>query len=371
MDIELISIGDRLLLSDILDTNAAHLSRQLHDAALPVICKTTVGDNLAILLDVLQSAVRRSEIIITIGGNADQSDGLIQRAIDHLEDQIDSDEEPLHLMMGACPLLIWPRLTIAALPDKRREMAYLLTTELMPYLQNHFASKLHRLTSTLRVVGIAESSIAGRLSDLMPYELACISYNSYAGQTTVSLWSESYLKEQAENSLAHLHQMVKARLGGYVFGEGEDLLEDQIVEMLNQCDYHLAIAEYSTGGNLVKLLETAVPSPHIDSIVADDWQEIDVQLGYVVNMDDVDWTRSGRDIAEKLRVQFQTELGLFIHKRVTSGGVQIMVTLATPKGISIVQRFFGGQPQSINDWASSLGLEHLYRWLQANLFANQ
>ncbi len=371
MDIELISIGDRLLLSDILDTNAAHLSRQLHDAALPIVCKSTVGDNLAILLDVLQSATRRSDVIITIGGQAGESGGLIQRAIDHLEDQIDSDEEPLHLVMGACPLLVWPRLTIAALPDNRREMAYLLTTELMPFLQKHFSSKLHRLSLTLRVVGIAESSIAGRLSDLMPYELACVSYTSYAGQTAVSLWSESYLEEQAANNLAHLRQMVKERLDSYVFGEDEDRLEDQIVEMLSQCDCHLAIAEYGTGGNLEGLLKTAVSPPHIDSIIADDWREIDAQLGYAVNEDDVDWTRSGRDIAEKLRVQFQTELGLFIHKRITSGGVQIMVTLATPRGVSIAQRFFGGQPQSINDWASTLGLDHLYRWLRANFFANQ
>ena len=138
MEIELISIGDRLLLSDILDTNAAHLSRQLHDAALPVVCKTTVGDNLAILLDVLQSATQRSEIVITIGGQADQPDGLIQRAIAHLQDQIEFDEKPRYLTMGNCPLLIWPRLIVAALPDNRREMAYLLTTELLPYLQQHF-----------------------------------------------------------------------------------------------------------------------------------------------------------------------------------------------------------------------------------------
>ena len=369
MEIELISIGDRLLLSDILDTNAAHLSRQLHDAGLPVVCKTTVGDSIAILLDVLQSAAGRSQVIITIGGQADQTDGLVQRAIAHLEGPIDVDEEPLTLAMGTCLLLVWPRLVIATLPDDRREMAYLLTTELLPYLQKHFASQWHRESLTLRVVGIAESSIADRLSDLMPYELACISYNSYAGQTAVSLWADSYLKEQATVNLAHLRQMVKSRLNSYVFGEGDVRLEDRTVVMLNQCSCHLAIAEYGTDGTLVKLLKTAVSAPRIDNIVTDDWQELNTKLGYTANEEDVDWTRSGRSIAEKLRVQFQTELGLFIHKRITGGGVQIMVTLATPKGVSIAQRFFGGEPQSINDWASTLGLDHLYRWLLANITA--
>jgi len=47
-----------------------------------------------------------------------------------------------------------------------------------------------------------------------------------------------------------------------------------------------------------------------------------------------------------------------------------MVTLATPKGVSIAQRSFGGVPQSINDWASTLGLDHLYRWLLTNTIAD-
>ena len=369
MEIELISIGDRLLLSDILDTSAAHLSRQLHDAAMPVVCKTTVGDNLAILLDVLQSAVRRSEVIITIGGQADQPDGLIRRALDHLEGQFAVDEEPVIEMMGTCLLLAWPRLIIATLPDDRREMAYLLTTELLPYLQEHFSSQWHRQSVTLQVVGIAESSITQRLSDLMPYELACISYNSYAGQTAVSLWSDSRSKEQATANLGRLRQMVAARLGGHIFGEGEDRLEDHIVKRLREYNCRLAVAECGTNGGFSRLLKVPASDDntlHIDSIIAADWQEINTKLHCVADEDDTDPTRWGRTIAEKLRARSQANLGLFIHKRITSGGVQIVVTLATPKGISIAQRFFGGQPRSINDWASTLGLDHLYRWLQAN-----
>lgn len=369
MEIELISIGDRLLLSDILDTNAAYLSRQLHDAALPVVCKTTVGDNLAILLDVLQSATQRSEIVITIGGQADQPNGLIQRAIAHLQDQVEIDERPLHLRMGDCPLLIWPRLIVAALPDNRREMAYLLTTALLPYMQQRFSSQWHNLSMTLQVVGIAQSSIEDRLSDLMPYELSCISYNSYAGQTAVSLWADSRSEEQATIKLDRLRQLVELRLGDHIFGEGEDRLEQHIAERLRACDCHLAIAECGTGGNFNNVLNPSTLTDvtlHIDNIAAADREELNAQLNYVEDEFDTDVIRWGRTIAEKLLTQFGSDLGLFIYKRVTSGGVQIIVTLATLKGISIAQRFFGGQPQSINDWASTLGLDHLYRWLQAN-----
>lgn len=369
MEIELISIGSRLLLSDILDTNAAHLSRQLHDAALPVVCKTTVGDNLAILLDVLQSATQRSKIVITIGGQADQPDGLIQRAIAHLQDQIDIEQKPLYLTMGNCPLLVWPRLIVAALPDNRREMAYLLTTELLPYLQQHFSNQWHRLSMTLQVVGIAQSSIEDRLSDLMPYELSCVSYNSYAGQTAVSLWANSRSEKQAAINLNRLRQLIETRLDDHIFGEGEDRLEQCVAEQIRKREYHLAIAECGTGGNLSNLLNPSTLtniSLHIDNISAADRQELNNELDYIEDEHDTDVIRWGRTIAEKLHLRFQSDLGLFIHKRITSGGVQIIVTLATPKGVSIAQRFFGGQPQSINDWASTLGLDHLYRWLQTN-----
>ncbi len=365
MNIEIISIGNRLLLSDILDTNVAYLARQLHDAALPVVCKTTVGDDIAILLDVLQSAIRRSEIIITIGGEAGSSDGLIQRAITHLDGQVHVPGKPHHMKMGVYALMVWPRLIIASLPDKRREMAYVLTTKLLPYLQAHFSSEWHHSSVTLRVTGIAESSIKERLSNLMPYELDRISYDSYAGQTAVTLHSNSRLENQAEITLTRLRRMVTTELEGYLFGEGDAQLETYIGQILQQSGCHLAMAECGTAGNLAEQLTTAVSSLTISNITAD-WQQINAELGLITTEYEPDWTRWGRKIAEKLRERFNANLGLLIHKRAAGGGVQIIVTLAAPKGISITQRSFGGYPQSINDWAATLGLNHLLRWLRVN-----
>jgi hypothetical protein len=59
-------------------------------------------------------------------------------------------------------------------------------------------------------------------------------------------------------------------------------------------------------------------------------------------------------------------LGLVIYNNVTQGGVQILVTLASPNGVSVTQRSFGGHPDNIDQWALSLGLSHLRRWLLAH-----
>ena len=45
------------------------------------------------------------------------------------------------------------------------------------------------------------------------------------------------------------------------------------------------------------------------------------------------------------------------------GGVQILVTLASPNGVSVTQRSFGGHPENIDQGALTLGLAHLRRWL--------
>jgi len=50
----------------------------------------------------------------------------------------------------------------------------------------------------------------------------------------------------------------------------------------------------------------------------------------------------------------------------TPGGVQLSVYLASAQGVSVTQRSFGGHPENINQWACTLGLAHLHRWLLAH-----
>ncbi|HEX6383482.1 MAG TPA: hypothetical protein VF177_02325 [Anaerolineae bacterium] len=70
-----------------------------------------------------------------------------------------------------------------------------------------------------------------------------------------------------------------------------------------------------------------------------------------------------RTAAEQLRLKSETDLGLVVYKNVTRSGVQVLVTLASPTGVSVTQRSFGGHPENIDQWAFTLGLTHLRRWL--------
>jgi hypothetical protein len=81
---------------------------------------------------------------------------------------------------------------------------------------------------------------------------------------------------------------------------------------------------------------------------------------------DTDLTRWCRDAAEQLREKHSADIGLLIYNYITPGGIQLLITLASSFGVSVMQRSFGGHPDNIAHWASTLGMVHLRRWLLAH-----
>jgi hypothetical protein len=83
-------------------------------------------------------------------------------------------------------------------------------------------------------------------------------------------------------------------------------------------------------------------------------------------MPDDDLSRWCRIAAERLLERDGVDLGLIVYKNISQGGVQLLVTLASQLGVSVTQRSFGGHPDNIDQWAATLSLSHLRRWLLAH-----
>ena len=145
-----------------------------------------------------------------------------------------------------------------------------------------------------------------------------------------------------------------------------DRLETIVLQKLQQNNLHLSLAECYTHGIWQ---QTITPLPeaenHIQLLPTNTWQE----LAHTLKLE----TLSGdnlsqwcRNAANTLRNQTNSDLSLMIYNNVTQGGVQILVTLASPHGVSVTQRSFGGHPENIDQWALTLGLTHLRRWLMVH-----
>ena len=296
MKIEIVTIGDELLLGYTIDTNAAHLARRLAEIGVEIVRRTTCGDTAESISNAVQEALGRAGAVITTGGLGPTSDDLTKPSIAALFGrEMVLDEEHLAWMKerwqtrfqrempasnvqqamlpagarklenrhGSAPG-IWLEdergRWVAMLPGVPREMRGMLADTLLPLVQARLgaASRVVR-SRTLRTTGIGESHIADMIATLAegvgPVELA---YLPNAEGTDLRMTVRDVAPEEADTRLAAAAQRLRGLLGDYVYGEDNaDLAETVLAE----CRVHrvtIGVAESCTGGLLGARL-TAIP----------------------------------------------------------------------------------------------------------------
>jgi len=296
MNVELITIGDELLLGFTIDTNAAHLARTLASIGVSIVRRATVGDDASEIGDAVREALDRTGAVITTGGLGPTSDDRTRPAIAELfgRDLVPDEErwEALRTLWrergrGEIPLsnrgqIMIPRdatvLTnrhgtapgiwledgrgrwCAMLPGVPREMRGMLADELVPRLQERFGAGLTVVKSrTIRTTGIAESKLAEVLGPLAS-GVDGLSLAYLPGQEGVDLRltsrdrGASDADEALDRAAAQLRQLVSR----YAYGvDGTDLAAT-VLEACAARKLHIAVAESCTGGLLGARL-TAIP----------------------------------------------------------------------------------------------------------------
>ncbi len=375
MKVEIISIGTELLVSDILDTNAAYISRSLREVNVSLTGKVTVGDDPEMIADAFQVALRRANMVIATGGLGNGKDDFTRQAVTAVTQRHTTAEPPgIHgaillgnSEVGSTGLMLEENSgVLVCLPGNRREMSYLLETEVLPYLRQQLSTEMFTGWTLLRCVGVMESSLKQDLSDLAASPNHRITFDSFAGQTNIRLWAKANSEQALREQLQALKTAVSQRLGDYVFGEEADRLEAVVLKNLVKSGLHLSLAECYTHGIINETIKPlAGAAEHIVLHPATTWKELGaaLQLNNLTGDNLSQWCRSA---ANALRSHDNSDLSLIVYNNVTQGGVQVLVTLASPNGVSVTQRSFGGHPENIDQWALTLGLTHLRRWLMVH-----
>jgi nicotinamide-nucleotide amidase len=374
MKVEVVSIGTELLMSDVLDTNSAYISRSLQTVGAELIYKVTVGDNLERITEAFLVALDRADVVFAIGGLGTAVNDFTRAAAAAATGlEYDPDE---NIVIGATPIDVMPRYStpffidqndrlLFCLPGNRREMAYILETAVFPYLQRQ--RQLKSGWVLLRTVGLMESNIREMLSDLASEPNQKLSFDSYAGQTNIRLTVEADSEREIEEQLTNLNHQVRSRLGDHIYGEGNDRLEAAILNMLHLNSLKLAVIECNTSRFLTRAL---VQVPNYGTVVEtfpfDQIEDLAAHLNVPVLTAQDEFTRWCRHVTELFRLKQKTDLSLFLYQQASPGGVQLSSFLSSAQGVSVTQRSFGGHPENINQWAATLGLSHLHRWLLAH-----
>ncbi len=296
MNLEIVTIGDELLLGFTIDTNAAHLARELAALGVRIVRRTTCGDDATSIQSAVRDALARTGAVITTGGLGPTADDMTKPAIAELFGQpmvLDpqmltslqerwrtrfnhelpvSNHQQAMVPQGATILTnnfgsapgIWLEddrgRWVAMLPGVPREMRGMLADTIMPRLRDRVPAGGAVIRSrTLRTANIAESALADRLGELAR-GVDGLSLAYLPGSDGVDLRLTSWDRDARATSavLDSAAARVREKVARFVYGEGDD---DLAALMLAECaarNATLAVAESCTGGMLGMRL-TAVP----------------------------------------------------------------------------------------------------------------
>ena len=296
MKAELITIGDELLIGQVVNTNAAWAGEQLDLAGVDVLRMVTLGDDIEAIQAALNDAYRTSELVVITGGLGPTHDDITREAIAgffgaelrpdpdvlaHIERRfarrgyampasnqrqamVPEGFEVLPNPVGTAPGL-WlaeegtsARL-LAVVPGVPHEMRALMEGEVLPRLRKRKGLRFLR-HRTLLTAGIGESNLQERLGDLAGWlgDGLRLAYLPGGGSVRLRASASGNDQQAVERRLDAFEAHLRERIGPYFFGTGTETLEAAVGKMLKARGQTLAVAESCTGGFVLNRL-TNVP----------------------------------------------------------------------------------------------------------------
>lgn len=302
MHAEIVMIGTELLLGEIVDTNANRLALALRDIGLDLYYKTTVGDNLDRMTEVLDLALDRSDVIITSGGIGPTVDDVTRQAVANatgrrlvysteLEAEIaarfsrfgrpmaDNNKRQAYIPEGATPLTnpvgtapcylsedVNGRGCIISLPGVPRELDHMMENTVIPLLIERMGGVKVTRVRVLRTCAVGESNIDRGIGDLMTAGNPTVGLAAHVGQTDVRITAKADTDEEADTLVAGMEAKLRERLGVAVYGVGKVTVAEVVGELMQEKSLKLGVVDTLTGGQLARDL---IESGYSDLVTTD------------------------------------------------------------------------------------------------------
>lgn len=283
---EIISIGTELLLGQITDTNAAYLGRTMAGLGIDLYYKTTVGDNEGRVLETLERARGRADLIITSGGVGPTEDDLTKECIAKVFGENLVMHEPsleqirrffakrgvaampernskqaliyehgrvIDNPNGTAPgaLLEKDGTIVISLPGPPNEMIPMVENHVVPFLTERISgTRQHLVTRVYRLIGIGESAVEERIQDLIRGTNPTLAPLAHTGEVHLRLGAKAATIEEAEALMVPVEVELRSRIGKHIYGLDRTNLEQAVVERLIGAGKTVAVAESCTGGGL-------------------------------------------------------------------------------------------------------------------------
>jgi len=350
--VEIVTIGDEILIGQIVDTNSAWMARELNKDGFRIHQITTVSDDETHILKAVEGAFSRADIVLMTGGLGPTKDDITKQTLCkyfnthliHNQEVVDNIKEvfahrgnvlnPLTLgqamvpatatiiqnKRGSAPVTWFDKKgkVLVSMPGVPFEMEWVMSNEVLPRLRSRYNTPtlLHK---TVLVVGISESGLAMKLTDWENELHECLKLAYLPSPGMVKLRLSGFLPDRQELENIIEAELVKLRdlLEGAILAEEDIPVEEVIGRMLKDKGLWLATAESCTGGNIAKqITNVSGSSTYFSGAIVAYQNEVKIQeLGVspetlrdfgAVSQETVE------EMAEGVRKKLKTDIGVAV-----------------------------------------------------------
>lgn len=396
MRVELLTIGDELLLGFTIDTNSAFIGRELAELGVEVARRTTVGDDRDAIAAAVRDALARADGVITTGGLGPTSDDVTMAAVAaalgvglerdpavvaRLEEiwRSRGRSEPLppanlsQAMLprgarvlpnnhGTAPGVFAARADnrwVAVLPGVPREMREMFNGSLREMIRTLAPGGTVVRSLTVRTTGVPESRLPALLAEYAEgLDGLTLAYLPGVEGVDLRLTARGLRAAEADEKLRAAARKLSARLEPYAYAEGAADLAEVVLAGCRRMSWRIAVAESCTGGMLGQRLTAIAGSSDVfaGGVIAYD-NEVKIEL---LGVDREAIERHGAvseevvtAMASAARRRFGVDLGIGITGIAgpTGGSTEkpvgtVWIALATPDELVAKQlRLFGDRDE--------------------------
>ncbi len=287
----IITIGDELLIGQVIDTNSAWMAQQLNKIGIDVKRRIAVGDRAEDITGALDSEIKNVDVVLITGGLGPTNDditkqllceyfggkmvvdeGALQNVkylfesiykkpvseVNLMQAQVPDVCEVIQNKRGSAPGMIFHKdnTIIVSMPGVPYEMQGIMN-DLLPMLQKQFQLPgiFHR---TILTAGIGESALAEQIKDFetnLPGEIRLAYLPSY-GMVRLRLTTSGFDKAATQKLIDDQYHQLKKLVKPYMVTDEDETMQVVLGKLLLKHKKTIATAESCTGGTIASLISS-------------------------------------------------------------------------------------------------------------------
>ena len=293
-NVEIITIGDELLIGQVIDTNSAWMAQELNKIGFDVQYKTTIGDDESDILDAFERAFSRASVVLVTGGIGPTKDDITkktlckffdtslifdEKTLATVEDVIRGYNKTLNELtrnqayvpgkctviqnkMGTAPITWFEKKghILVSMPGVPYEMKWAMSNEIIPRLCSFFSITDSIMHQSFWVKNYSESMLAIHLETFeneLPDNIK-LAYLPTSGLIRLRLTGKAADKAVLSSQMFSQQRKLEALLESEIVSEENENLENLLDQLLKEKGLTLSLAESCTGGKLASLF-TSIP----------------------------------------------------------------------------------------------------------------